>query len=325
MERQQNIIVSLAILMHGKVINLDITTNIFNNVRLVSKAGSFEDTATTIMRERQILPQLYDLFRKTLNDSTHNMIMEYIVPNKKDYQKFIRSELTLNPEKVYRIFENINIDKSFSKSIIRTPGIINEFLCYIESIFEFQGIFLVSIHQDNMLIYPTELTKNIDLLDLSNLNELAEYFNKDISYLLNETSEFPNYIPHHEEELTILNDPNIVDQEKERLVDKIQNNYYRLLNRWKLTIKGNKIDSIRMSMLVKIIKEILGENCFINLLDYSCNSISKYVPKEQRGNMQYFEPLDIESGRLYTNLGGRTNKKSKKKRKKYMRNKTKKY
>jgi hypothetical protein len=324
MERQPKILVNLAILMHGKVINLDINRNIFDNVRFVSKAGTFQDTATTVMRERQILPKLYYLFRKNLNDTTNNKIVNYITEERPEYQKFIRDELTLNPEKVYRLFENINIDKSLSKSLIRPPGLINEILCYIEYLVEFQGIFLISVHEDDTLIYPTsdELTQNIDLLDLNNLREFATLFGKELPNLVNDSTEFPNYLPFHQEELNVLNNNNLTKEEKESKIEEIQNNFYELLNQWKLTIKHNEIDSIRMSELVKIIKNIVGENCFINLLDYSCNSISKYVPKSQRLNMQYFESLDIESGRLYTNLGGKTNKKSKKNRKNNRRNKS---
>jgi hypothetical protein len=40
METQPNIVVSLAILMHGKVINLDVNTQIFDNIRLISKVGN---------------------------------------------------------------------------------------------------------------------------------------------------------------------------------------------------------------------------------------------------------------------------------------------
>jgi hypothetical protein len=91
--------------------------------------------------------------------------------------------------------------------------------------------------------------------------------------------EFPNYIPYHEEEEAILRDEKINEVDKDLLVDKIRNEYYTTLNEWKLTIKKNQIDSIRLSVFVSLIKYIIGVNCFINFLDYSCNSISKYVSK----------------------------------------------
>jgi hypothetical protein len=314
---ETNIIVTLAILMHGKVINLDVAPNEYNNVRLISKAGAFQDTATTHMRERYILPELYELLRKNLNDTTYNLFLNYSLKNRPEYQKFIESEPLLDPKKVFRLFENITIDKSFSKSLFSSGGIINEILCYIESILEFQGIFLVSIHQNDILIYPREeeLTQNIDLLDINNLNMLANFFNKELPDLNSISSESPNYIPFHQKEEQILKDDSIIEEIKQKKIEKIRNNCYNLLNRWKLTKIGNKIDSIRMSVLVNIIKTIIGPNCFINLLDYSCNSISKYVPKRQRLHMQYFEPLDIESGIQYMNLGGKTKKRKRRRRK----------
>jgi hypothetical protein len=321
MEIEAKYVVSLAILMHGKVIHLDITNNIFDDVRLISKAGSFQDSSTTLMRERQILPKLYALLRNDLqNSSSYYKIIDYIDSVKSEYQDFIEDSIVLDKHKVYRTFDNITIDKSLSKKLIRPPGMLNEFLCFIDSILEFQGIFLVSIHENEKLIYPdeNELGTNIDLLDINNLHKLADFFGTLVPNLDELTSEFPNYLPFHQEEMNI-------PEEKEEKKEQIRNTYYELLNEWKLTKKGNNIESIRLSTFVSLIKSIIGVKCFINLFDYSCNSISKYIPKEQRGNMQYFEPTDIETGTSRTSYGGKTNKKSRKRGRRVKRNKSKKY
>ena len=59
-----------------------------------------------------------------------------------------------------------------------------------------------------------------------------------------------------------------------------------------------------MSSLTKLIKDIMGKNCFINLFDYSCNSITKYLPKEQKYYTKYLTSSDIEnpSNRLWGGL-----------------------
>ena len=59
---------------------------------------------------------------------------------------------------------------------------------------------------------------------------------------------------------------------------------------------NNKITTIKLSVLVKLIKQIIGQNCFINLLDYSCNSAARYIPEEQNLSAKYMVPDDIEQG-----------------------------
>jgi hypothetical protein len=326
-----SIIITLAILMHGKVINLDITNNIFDNVRLFSKAGDLQDVVSSRLGELVILRKVNEMFQTDLTEPTINIIQKYVEYSHPKYKSLLEGEEKMNRENVCRLFENITIDKTFSKTVIRPSGFINRILCLVDYIFpEFQGIFLVSIHEkvddyNFKLIYPPHNEhKNLNLLELDNLALFASLFNKQLPNLHQYSSEFPSYIEYEEQEQNINNDPSLLLEEKTEKIDILRGQLYNLLTQWNLTIMNNSIEAIRMSKLVEIIKQIVGPQCNINLLDYSCNSLTKYIPKEQRKYIKYFEPLDVES-ELDVSYGGKTNKKARTKKRKLKRhNKSKK-
>lgn len=319
-----SIIITLAILTHGKVVSLNIESDIFDNVRLFSKSGDFEDVATTHLAERVVLNKVYELFRTDLNEPSINIMknyVEYSQPKYKSFLKFMGND-NVNVENVCRLFSNITIDKIFSKIVTRPPGLLSTLLCFVDYIIpEFQGVFLVSAHRkinNNTyeLIYPRDnISKNIDLLDLNNLREFALFFGKELPNLRIYSSQLPSVYLYEEREIAIKNDKTKSEEEKNILIEELHSEIFGIINEWKLTINRGKIDSIKMSMLVSIIKQIVGTNCNINLLDYSCNSITKYIPKEQKENMRYFEPMDIESGENIF-FGGKKTKRNKKRRRK---------
>ena len=80
---------------------------------------------------------------------------------------------------------------------------------------------------------------------------------------------------------------------------------------------ADEIGSIRMSTLVEVVKKIIGGECNINLLDYSCNSATRSLPPQDKANMKYLVKPDIESGESRS-WGG----KAKKNRKTIKRKKT---
>jgi len=84
--------------------------------------------------------------------------------------------------------------------------------------------------------------------------------------------------------------------------------------------EAKNINAIKLSAFVDLVKLIVGQNCYINLLDYSCNSPSMYIPKDQLTSSKYMTESDIEQG-LPNNWGGkhlkkRRNKKSNRRNKK---------
>jgi hypothetical protein len=184
----------------------------------------------------------------------------------------------------------------------------------------FQGFFVVSIHEkigENSfsLLYPKKTDKqNLNLLLVDDFNKFAHLFGSELPDL----REYSNILLYHKDfidvEKKIKNDDTLTPEQKEIRIEQLKQQFFRLLGGWNLTMKGNKIDSIKLSVMINFIKNIVGPSCKINLLDYSCNVISLFVPKNQLPNKQYMIENDIEQG-YSKNWGGK--RPSKKYYKKY--------
>jgi hypothetical protein len=268
-------IITIAIQMHGKVIAYELdyeTSKIFENTRLLCKAGGFIDYYSNVTEEVFLKNSLYNIFRNNIYDThTYNLIKQ---------------------AKQGIIVGNITFDKSLSTTISE-PGIMD----YLSPLTYIQGIYLISIHQGGKLIYPSNKSETIQLLNVNNLIKLAEFFKTEMPNLKDLSSPFPKQPPE-----------NIV-----RDNESVRNNFYNELNKWKLTLNkdGTKIDPIKLSTMVKLLKTIIGKQCLMNILDYSCNSSSIYIPKKQHSSAQYMMPYDLEQG-ISTTWGGRKTKKLKK-------------
>jgi hypothetical protein len=322
-------IITIAVQMHGKVIDLNLSPEkqeIFNNVRLYSQSGDYRDVLSTPVNDYSILTKLNEIFQNNLNDTTINEIDKYIEYMNPKYKSFLESRASEeytkeDREKVCRRFDNIIFDKSFSSTTLPSD---NLFSCIFERLIpEFHGIFLVSIHKKidtnsnaYELIYPMNSNnkkpeKNLDLLNLFDFEKFANLFNKYIPDLKKYSFELPvnDYLKREKE---IEENNAFSTQEKKALLEQQKKEFYKIISNWDITIKDNIINSIRMSTLIKLIKDIIGPNCFINLFDYSCNSITKYLPKEQKYNTKYLTSSDIENP---SNKSWGGNKLKKKKRK----------
>lgn len=285
-------VLTILIQMHGKVMNFDLTTresNIFKNVRLLCKAGDFIDYETTRADEFSLVTGLQEYFTHDLAESTYDIL------------KKARSGV---------LVDNITYDKSLSV-IVGEPTLFDR----LDPVTYIQGIYLLSIHKDRKLIYPDKDKKVINLLKLSDLQSLANMFDTRVPDIENLSTIIPSQRIYIEEENTIKNDNNISEEDKEERIKQIRQQFYNNLYNWQLTLEGNKIVSIKLSTLVELVKTIIEKPCFINILDYSCNSPTIYIPKEQRTLKQYaLKTNDIEIGLKTTSLGGRK-KKFKRKRK----------
>jgi len=331
-----NYIITLAVQMHGKVIDLNLSPEkqeIFDNVRLYSQSGDYRDVLSTPMDDYSILNKLNEIFQKNLNEPTINEIDKYIEFMNPKYKSFLESRASdeyssEDREKVCRQFDNIIFDKSFSASTLPSD---NLFSCIFERLIpEFHGIFLVSIHKKidtntnsnaYELIYPMNSNnkkpeKNLDLLNLSEFEKLAKSFDKKLPNLKKKSFELPvsEYL---KREKAIEENNAFSIQEKKALLEQQKREFFEIISNWEITIKDNKINSIKMSYLIKLLKDIIGSSCFINLFDYSCNSITKYLPKEQKYYTKYLTSSDIEnpSNRLWGGLHDNKNKKNNKKNK----------
>lgn len=87
-------------------------------------------------------------------------------------------------------------------------------------------------------------------------------------------------------------------------------------------IQNINLNPLKLSQILQLLHHIIGQNSFINVLDYSCNNVQTDTINQNiiESNKQFIKPNDIETG-YPRNFGGKTKKKNYKKDKK---NKTKK-
>jgi hypothetical protein len=310
-----DLIITIAIITHGGVINLELNPslqNLLENVRLFSRAGEYKTTCTDEWEDIQLLHQLYPYFRKTLHKDTLLVLNDY----KEKMQEIDERKGSLMNSKIY---ENITIDKIFRTD---TPGFFSGTI--LSDFFEdFMGIFLISIHRkisetDYEVVWPTNIKtdgyKNINLLDVTNIKRLFEFLHPDynslqvdsfIEFLYERSQSFGK----REYDLMIDNieKSNFSPEEKKRIIqtkynerlDYLQNNFIIDIDR-----RLNKIMVIRLTTLVDLIKRLVGNNCRINLLDYACNHIIREIHQENRGNSQYLKVSDIENPPPYSKKWG---------------------
>lgn len=287
------LILTILIQMHGKVINFDLNSDeayIFDNVRLLCKAGSLTDYKTTAANEFMLVSNLQKSFTSDLAESTYNMLKQE------------QSGLLVN---------NITYDKILS-IMIGEPTIWDR----LDPITYIQGIYLLSIHKGGRLIYPEQNKNVVNLLKLSDLYRLADIFNTTVPNLKDLSTIFPMQSIFINEENLVKEDNRLSEYEKEQRINQIRQQFYNNLKNWQLTLDGNKIVSIKLSSLIELIKRLIGKPCFINLLDYSCNSPTIYIPKEQQTLKQYaLQEGDIEMGiNIKKEYGGMKNRYKRKRR-----------
>ena len=317
-------IVTLAIQMHGTVINLDLTdseVDIFQNVRLFSKIGDFEEALSSEIAERHILYKVNEMFQKDLTVPTVELINEYIEYSKPKYKNYLTLFSELNETKIQnvcRLFENITYDKTLSTE----DDVDSSFFdCIMNRLIPpFQGFFVVSIHEkieENSfkLLYPKKKDKqNLNLLLLNDFTQFANICGNELPDLRKYSTILPSAREFIDVDKKIANDTTLTSEQKEIRIEEMKDDFYQLISRWNLTIRGNRIESIKLSVMINFIKNIVGPTCKINLLDYSCNAVSMFVPKNQLPKKQYMIENDMEEGYSKT-WGGKP--RSKKYYKKY--------
>ncbi len=299
------LVLTILIQMHGKVFDLELTpkkARIFDDVRLLCGAKDFVDYESTAGAELTRVSWLKQYFTHDLNESTYDM---------------------LKKAQSGSLIDNITYDKTLS-SVIDEPTWMDR----ISPITRVQGIYLLSIHKGRKLVYPKEDKELFNFLNIEDLNKLALKFGTEVPQIIHESTPLPNQKMYIDEEYIVKNDVSLETKEKEKRIQDIKNQFYRNLHNWQLTVEGNKILSIKLSTLVDLVKRIIDRPCFINLLDYSCNSISNYIPQTQKTLAKYAFQTDIESGTANTTFGGkkkRRHRRTRKNKKKYKRVKSRRY
>ena len=268
------LIITIAIQTHGKVITYELnsrTANIFDNVLMLCKAGGFVDFYSSPAEEFMLVGTLSNYFHKDIETTTYDIISQ---------------------AKKGIVIGNITFDKTLSIYTDET-SMFNR----INPMTYIQGIYLISIHKGNKMIYPENPNeKVINFMNVNDLSRLSQLFNTRAPNITDMSTPFPSQKIYIDEEDMIKNNQDIPENEKAVRVEQIKQQFYNNISKWQLTLDNNKITTIKLSVLVEIIKKIIGQPCFITLLDYSCNSASTYIPKEQNLSARYMIPDDIEQG-----------------------------
>jgi hypothetical protein len=286
------LVVTIAIYMHGTIIKTDLTseeTDIFENVRLVHGTCDFTQINVNEYKQTLINKNMTDLFMHDIDKPTYKLLEN------------IRDD---------NIVSNITFDKSLSISEKKgIHGFMEEY--FYSNFFVQDGIYLISIHKDKKLIYPE--TKNpINLLNINNLKKISKKFLKKIPHTISAKNSSVLPVDYYlTRENDIWNDNTINGSEREKQLHDIQDEFYNILNKWNFTIKRHMITSIKLSVFINLIKSIISDDCIINLLDLSCNNISKYVPEEQISAKSYaLNKYDVENNLIDTKYGGKTTRKN---------------
>ena len=193
-------VITILIQMHGKVINFALNSRdseIFDNVRLLCKAGDFDDFHMTPAFESQLFRGVQPHFTRDLQRSTYDI---------------------LNAATSGVLVDRVTYDKALS--IIESDEVSS-----LDPMINIQGIYLVSIHKKGKLVNPTEGEKTINLLQLSDLNLLAKFFGTKVPDIRPLSTVIPSQIIYIEEEQKINADSSLSQTDKDKKKDIYETNF----------------------------------------------------------------------------------------------------
>jgi len=330
-----SIIVTIAIVAHALIIEADLSPEIqasFQNVRLFSKSGGVGSSLDSIFQS--YLPSLNRRFQHSLTEPTINIMEEYSDCLRPRYQEdikgynftssfFNRESEKMPCESVCKLFHNVTFDKIISN--ISHGGVSH----LLKHLFPTDGVFVVSVHKqvssNNLkLVYPLpDMKPNLNLYNLSEFQEFSNLFPRKRRLPIEEMSMLSNNL--HE---IVKRCADNVEQTGEQ----IKQNTREQISIWKLTLSSDErsIIEIRLSYLLQLIKYVVGDECKINIFDYSCSNTSRFFSDSDRQALQYIDSGDIEnppdrswggfSKKMRKTLGRKNKKKNKKRKTKNRKN-----
>lgn len=325
-------IITMIAIAHGTVINLNVVEDM-NNTRIYSLAGDFGCVELNGSLYSRMKNKIYKKFRSPIEESTTKNLMNELCIELTNMYNLNHKKTTSDECK--NIYENITIDKCFfiedGFSAYFPPYISNG--AHIVSIHKKSGNIIEQIYPVPTLYQPPFLPYiGINLFNIKELESFARFFKKTLPDI--NSKEFPNIYDYNIETQRLIEQqrPSLSDLDSQKFKDVREKIFFeQIVPEWDIQINnsGKNIVAIRLSKLLKIIKEIVGESCKINLFDFSCNPESLYSIYNSRSLKQYYKPLingDIEMGIKPLDFGGNSNKaktKRKKQNKKYKNKKTK--
>lgn len=316
-------IITVSVQLHGTIIDLDLSPemhSIFKNTRLFSYAGLYESAYTSHWDALQRMREMKRLFVQDIEgESMVEALTEYIVPLTEEYKEKLATNKKWKEEKISNVCKHIGpitVDKAFAKG--DRTFIERCIHSYILS--DPEDIYVVSVHEkigenDYRLLSSREEASR----GISKLSYFREKGRNDIAdMLIAESKELPNFAEAKKQIDAIESDIALSEREKEERIRAIKDPIYDEVRRWKCTVnrKRDEFTSIRMSMLSRILQMLYGDDCYIQLLDYSCNEVSIFLPKEQYVYKKYYRETDIEQG-IPGIKGGKGRKKKNTRRKRF--------
>jgi len=329
-----SIIVTIAIVAHALIIEADLSPEIqasFQNVRLFSKSGGVGSSLDSIFQS--YLPSLNRRFQHPLTEPTINIMEEYSDCLRPQYQAdikgynftsslFNRESEKMSCESVCKLFHNVTFDKVISN---QSPTITSHLLKWG---FPTDGVFVISVHKqvssNNLeLLYPLSGMKpNLNLYDLSDFQQFANLFPSKIQLPIEEMSRLSSNL----HEIVKRCADNI-----EQTGEQIKQNTREQISSWKLTLTSDKtfITDIRVSYLLQLIKDAVGDKCKTNVFDYSCSNASRFFSESDKKMLKYIDSGDIENppdrswGGTFKKMRKKTKTKTKKNKSRPKKNKKK--
>ena len=297
-----SIIPTFAIITHGSIIEANLSSekqNIFKNVRLFSLAGDVQESHHSLDDENTFLQNLNNLFQMDLDVPTADIIERYSNSIRPAYQDKIQSMnmTNMNSKNVCRIFDNITIDKILGRGAPASGLFYKMMECIMPPII---GVFLISIHKkisDNHfeLLYPSagDPPSNLNLFNIKDFTTFANMppFNKPFpAKLFDLSTPIPSRIVDLEKIAMVEQNKSITNEKKNVMLQQQRDELAQITLLWDVTISPDRkyINAIRMSTLVQAIKDIIGTNSKINLLDYSCTNQTLRMPRSHEPYLQNF-------------------------------------
>jgi len=269
------LVITIVIILHGCVTTMEVGPTNYN-IRYISDTGDKLANSTSSRKvNREALYDFNDSLRKDTpaddndelqkddklqkDDELQEDDISYGIGLSINQDAKIQKDNELPRRRPY--FDSLPYDKTFTVIDPRSQGTWKERACYN---FErgavallhvpdwMTGIWVISVHKrrkphpinDYKYVYPEDKDRFINLLNLRGLEDLNENFNK-IPDLKN----------------TILREGTRIHEGLEpKLINIILND------------DNTRIEYLRLSYLLELLKQIIGPKCGFNIYDYSCSN-----------------------------------------------------
>ena len=263
------LVITIVIILHGCVTTMEVGPTNYN-IRYISDTGDKLDYSKSSRADHYFdLPAFNDSLRKDTpgndndelqkDDELQEDDISYGIGLSINQDAKIQKDNELPRRRPY--FDSLPYDKTFTVIDHRSQGTWKERACYN---FEraavallhvpdwMTGIWVISVHKrrkphpinDYKYVYPENKDRFINLLNLKDVEDLNENFNK------------------------IPDLKNTIIREDTRIHEGLDGKYMNII----LNDDNTHIESIRLSYLLELLKQIIGPKCGFNIYDFSCSN-----------------------------------------------------